>query len=444
MAQPDPSIVLVVGGGGREHALTWALSKSPRVTRIYVAPGNGGIPGEPKAENVDIAAGDADRLVAFAREHGVGLTVIGPEGPLAAGIVDRFREAGLTVFGPSQAAARLETSKAWARDFMARHGIPSPAFRVAETFEAASVAIRALDGRCVVKADGLAAGKGVVVCGSQAEALAAARDMLVEQAFGSAGARVLIEQRCEGPELSVMAVCDGERYVLLSPAQDHKRLLAGDRGPNTGGMGAYAPAPAASPELLDQVRREVVEPTLAGMRAEGTAFSGCLYCGLMLTEAGPVVIEYNTRFGDPETQVQLPLVASDLAELLLAAAEGRIDPEAFALAPGRSAVCVVLAAGGYPRQAETGRPVTGIDEAETVAGVKVLHAGTRLEPGGRLLTSGGRALNVVCERGSLLDALRGAYEAIDDPESTPGPGGVGFVDMQYRLDIAYRAFASDA
>ncbi|MCB9176084.1 MAG: phosphoribosylamine--glycine ligase [Caldilineae bacterium] len=444
MAQPDPSIVLVVGSGGREHALTWSLAKSPKVARIYVAPGNGGIPGEPKAENVDIAAGDIEGLLAFARERGVGLTVIGPEDPLAAGVVDRFRAAGLSVFGPSQAAARLETSKAWARDFMARHGVPSPAFRVAETFEAASEAIRALGGRCVVKADGLAAGKGVVVCDSQDEALAAARDMLVEQAFGSAGARVLIEQRCEGPELSVMAVCDGERYVLLPSAQDHKRLLAGDHGPNTGGMGAYAPAPAASPELLDRVRREVVEPTLAGMRAEGAAFSGCLYCGLMLTETGPVVIEYNTRFGDPETQVQLPLLRSDLAELLLAAAEGRIDPEAFALAEGRSAVCVVLAAAGYPRQAETGRPITGIDAAETVPGVKVLHAGTRLDASGHVLSSGGRVLNVVCERGSLLDALRGAYEAIDDPESTPGPGGVGFEAMQYRRDIAYRAFASDA
>jgi phosphoribosylamine--glycine ligase len=442
MPQPDPSSILIIGSGGREHALAWTLSKSPRVARIFVAPGNGGTAGEPKTENIALQAGDLEGLLSFALERAIDLTVVGPENPLEAGIVDRFRAAGLRVFGPTQAAARLESSKTWAREFMARHGIPSPAFHQVESMAAAETAIRAMGGRCVVKADGLAAGKGVVVCDGIDEALDAARDMLVDDAFGAAGRRLLIEERIEGPELSLMAVTDGTRYVLLPPAQDHKRLLAGDRGPNTGGMGSYAPAPDGSPAIVARALAEIIEPTLRGMAAEGHPFSGCLYAGLMLTEAGPKVIEFNARFGDPETQVQLPLIESDLAELLAGAADGQLDPSRFRLAENRAAVCVVLAANGYPRQAESGKEIRGIDAAEAVPGVKVLHAGTRRDDEGRILSAGGRVLNLICARAGLLDAVRGAYEALDDPESTPGPGGVSFEDMQYRLDIAYRAFAN--
>jgi phosphoribosylamine--glycine ligase len=430
--------VLLVGSGGREHALAWSLSRSPRVGRIFVAPGNGGTDGEHKTENLAIGVGDIDGLLSFAKDQGIDLTVVGPENPLGDGIVDRFRAAGLRIFGPTQAAARLETSKAFAREFMARHHIPHPRFKVVDEIGAGKRAIRSLGGRCVIKADGLAAGKGVVVCDTEAEAVAALQDMLVDKSFGEAGARVLVEERCDGPEISVMAITDGERFVLLSPAQDHKRLLDGDRGPNTGGMGTYAPAQVATEAVMKQASRQVVERTLKGMRRDGEPFTGCLFCGLMLTEHGPVVIEYNARFGDPETQVQLPLVLSDLFDLLYSTADGALDPSSFSLDPVHSAACVVLASWGYPRSATTGMLVKGIADAEASDGVKVFHAGTKRE-GEQILTSGGRALNVVCERDSLLEAVRGVYEAIDDPDSTPGSGGVSFTDMQYRLDIAYRA-----
>jgi phosphoribosylamine--glycine ligase len=429
--------VLLVGSGGREHALAWSLSRSPQVGRIFVAPGNGGTEGEPKTENLDISVGDIDGLLAFALAQNIDLTIVGPENPLGDGIVDRFRAAGLRIFGPTQAAARLETSKAYAREFMARHHVPHPRFSVVDDEGAARRAIRSLNGRCVIKADGLASGKGVVVCDTEEEAVAAVQDMMVDKAFGEAGARLLVEERCDGPEISVMAVTDGERYVILAPAQDHKRLLDGDRGPNTGGMGAYAPAPVATEAIMKRARREVVERTLKGMQRDGEPFTGCLFCGLMLTERGPVVIEFNARFGDPETQVQLPLVISDLFDLLYSVAEGQLDPATFKLDESHSTACVVLASWGYPREAIAGKLVKGINDAETSDGLKVFHAGTRRE-GEQILTSGGRALNVVCERDSLLDAVRGVYEAIDDPDSTPGSGGVSFSDMQYRLDIAYR------
>lgn len=487
MPSPDPSTILVIGSGGREHALAWALARSDRVARVFVAPGNGGTAREPKVENVAIGEGDFDALVAFAREHQVGLTVVGPEKPLELGAVDAFRAAGLPVFGPTRAAARIESSKAWARDFMRRHGIPHPRFTVAEDLSAAGAAIREFGGYCVVKADGLAAGKGVVVCSTVDEALAAARDMLEGGAFGQAGARVLIEDRIEGPELSVMAITDGTNYALLSPAQDHKRLLDGDLGPNTGGMGAYAPAPIGTPELLARVRETVVEPVLAGMRAEGHPFTGCLFCGLMLTDRGPLVIEFNGRFGDPETQVQLPLIASDFADLLRSAAvggngaggsvadgnvadgnvaggsvaSGGVDPSAVRFHADQSAVVVALASGGYPGQSDSGRPIHGLAAAEAVPGVKVFHAGTRIDAAtGETLTAGGRVLGVVCVRGALADAVAGAYGAIaEDAEvaangseaagataalksagsSATAPTGLWFARMQYRRDIARRA-----
>jgi len=456
MPQQDQRSVLVVGGGGREHALAWAIANSPDVDHVFVAPGNGGTALEQTLENVPIGDGDIDGLLAFASERRVGLTVVGPEKPLAAGITDRFGAAGMPVFGPTRAAARLETSKVWAREFMRRHGVPHPRFVVADNPEAAEQAVRAMGGRCAVKADGLAAGKGVIVCDRVDEAVAAVRAMLIERAFGEAGSRVLVEARADGPELSVMAVTDGTESFVLPPAQDHKRLQDGDLGPNTGGMGAYAPAPIATPELMEEVRRDVIEPTLRGMASEGTPFRGCLYCGLMLTDDGPVVIEYNARFGDPETQAQLPLLGTDLFRLLAAAAGAPGAPSltdvARAVAPVSShAVCVVLAARGYPVLPQTGQPIEGLAVAESVEGVKVFHAGTRLEDGPgaglaqgadgrsapRVLSSGGRVLNVVCVRPDLAAAAAGAYAAIGD-DADPGRG-VRFEGMEYRSDIAARA-----
>jgi phosphoribosylamine---glycine ligase len=423
--------ILLVGGGGREHALAWALARTTGVTRVAVAPGNAGTAREPGVLNVDLADRDQDGLLSYATSMGADLTVVGPEAPLAAGLTDRLRAAGLAVFGPSQAAARLEASKGWSRDFMARHGVSHPRYTVVTTVAEAGRAIDALGGACVVKADGLAAGKGVAVCDTAEAAREAAQAMLVRSIFGAAGARVVVEERLSGPELSVMAVTDGSGYVLLPPAQDHKRLLAGDQGPNTGGMGAYAPAPIGTAALMDDVAQRIVAPVLAGMAAEGVPFSGCLYCGLMLTERGPVVIEFNARFGDPETQVQLPLLTGDLAELLHAAATGGLAGRAE-VAPARGhACCVVLAAPGYPGQVTTGLAVAGLDRAAAQPGVTVFHAGTRAQ-GDDVVTSGGRALNVVCVRDSLTEAVAGAYDAI-------GPAGVHFEGMQYRTDIAHRA-----
>jgi phosphoribosylamine---glycine ligase len=424
--------VLVVGGGGREHALAWAIARSPSVASVHVAPGNGGTALEPKVRNVPLKDGDIEGLVRFARQEAIGLAVIGPEAPLGAGIVDAFRAQRLPVFGPTADAARLETSKVWARDFMARHDIPRPVFTATDDVATAERAVRELGGVCVVKADGLAAGKGVLVCGDVEEGLRAVQSVMVDRKFGTAGEQVLVEERLAGPELSVMVAGDGRSYVVFPPAQDFKRLHDGDEGPNTGGMGSYAPPPIATADVLDAVRRRVVEPTLEGMAAERAAFTGCLYCGLMLTDRGPVVIEYNVRFGDPETQAQLPLLGDDLVEVLRAgAAGGGLDGGGALLSTRGASVCVVLASPGYPEQAETGRLVRGVRAAEEVAGVKVFHAGTRPEGDG-VVTSGGRALAVTCVRDDLAAARSGVYEAI-------GEDGVNFDGMHYRRDIAHRA-----
>lgn len=440
MTPPDPGRILIVGADARAHALAWILGRSPSVTRIDVAPGNGGTATEPKAQNVPIGVMDFDALVAYALAEGIGLTVISPEDPLAVGIVDRFRAAGLTVFGPTAAAARLESSKAWARDFMARHHIPSPDFQVAEDLASAEAAIRRMGGRCVVKADGLAAGKGVVVADSADEALAAARAMLAEGSFGRAGEQVLIEERLEGPELSVMAITDGVHYRLLPLAQDHKRLMDGDRGPNTGGMGSYAPV-AIAPELLERILKGVVEPTLRGMREEGYPFTGCLFCGLMLTAGGPRVIEFNCRLGDPETQVQLPLLNTDLAEVLRASADGRLNELELEMHEDRAAVCVILASAGYPESSRKGNLIRGLDVTGSAPGVKILHAGSRLSDGGGVETNGGRVLSVVAVADSLEQARSRAYNAIDGrlkDHDCDDPAGVGFAGMQWRRDIAAR------
>jgi phosphoribosylamine--glycine ligase len=419
--------VLVIGGGGREHALAWKLAASKRVTEVLVAPGNAGTAREAKCRNVAVAAEDVPGLVALAQREGIGFTVVGPEGPLAAGVVDAFRAAGLRVFGPTQAAAQIEASKAFTKDFLARHGIPTAQYRVFTEIEPALAYVARHGAPIVVKADGLAAGKGVVVATTVDEAQAAIRDMLGGQ-FGTAGARVVIEDFLVGEEASYIVVASGPNYVPLASAQDHKRIFDGDRGPNTGGMGAYSPAPVVTAEVDARVRREVIEPTLNALAAEGRPFTGFLYAGLMIApDGGPRVVEFNARLGDPETQPILMRLDSDLLDLLEAAVAG--DPRQ---APPRwkpqAALGVVLAAAGYPGEIRKGDTIRGLD-TESGANAKVFHAGTAHRDGA-VVTGGGRVLCVCGLGGSVRDAQRAAYAAVA-PISWDG--------MQFRRDIGYRA-----
>ncbi len=368
--------VLVVGSGGREHALAWKIARSPRVERVLAAPGSAGMARE-AACFPEVAAEDAPALVALARREGAGLVVIGPEAPLAAGVADHLREAGLAVFGPSAGAARLEASKAFAKAFMARHRVPTAGYAAFDDRSAAEAHVRAIGGPCVVKADGLAAGKGVAVCDGPSDALAALGEIMGARRFGAAGERVVIEERLFGEEASYYAITDGERVATLAAAQDHKRALDGDRGENTGGMGAYAPAPVVSPAVEKRVVEEIVHPTLKGLAAEGLPYRGVLFVGLMIDASGaPRVVEFNVRFGDPETQALMLQMRGDLVPLLDGAARGVLEPGAGA-GEGGAAVCVVLASGGYPRAFETGKPIHGIEDAERDPDVVVFHAGTR-------------------------------------------------------------------
>jgi len=420
--------VLIVGSGGREHALAWKLSQSPRLSALFAAPGSDGIARVATCLPA-VSVLDSDALIRAAREQRIDLVVIGPEDPLALGVADRLREAGFLVFGPSAAAAQLEASKGFARAFMARHGIPHPRFELCTDAASAERAVRARGGRCVVKADGLAAGKGVAVCASEAEALAALGEMMGERRFGAAGARVVIEDVLVGEEASYLVVTDGERALPFAPAQDHKRALDGDRGENTGGMGAYAPAPLVAEAVEKRVLEEIVHPTLRGMRAEGTPFAGVLYVGLMIDASGaPSVVEFNCRFGDPETQVLVAQMAGDLLPLLDGAARGRLDESLSARGEG-AAVCVVLASGGYPREFERGKPIRGLDAAEEVPGVVVFHAGTKLA-GGEFVTNGGRVLGVTARGASFPEARERAYAAVDR---------IAFDGLHFRRDIGARA-----
>ena len=420
--------VLIVGSGGREHALAWKLAQSPRVTALFAAPGSDGIARFATCLPVPSVL-DADALIAAARAQRVDLVVIGPEDPLVAGLADRLRAAGFTVFGPSAAAARLEGSKSFARAFMARHRIPHPRFDVCADLASAERAVRARGGKCVVKADGLAAGKGVAVCASEAEALAALGEMMGARRFGDAGARVVIEDVLAGQEASYLVVTDGERVVPFAPAQDHKRALDGDRGENTGGMGAYAPAPLVSEAVEKRVLEEIVHPTLRGLRAEGTPFAGVLYVGLMVDPSGaPSVVEFNCRFGDPETQVHVMQMDGDLLPLLDGAARGRLGESLRARGDG-AAVCVVLASGGYPREFAKGQAIAGLDAAEQVPGVVVFHAGTK-RSGDTFVTNGGRVLGVTARGASFAEARERAYAAA---------GRIAFDGIQLRRDIGARA-----
>ncbi len=423
--------VLVVGSGGREHALVWKISRSPRVSALLAAPGSDAIAAFATC-HPDVKAADVPAVVALAKRESIELVVVGPEDPLAAGLADRLREAGVAVFGPSRGAARLEASKAFAKEFMARHHVPTAGFRVFETLQAARAHVLALAGPCVVKADGLAAGKGVAVCDGPAEAEAALVEMMEERRFGDAANRVVIEERLEGEEASYYAITDGEHVVTLAAAQDHKRALDGDEGENTGGMGAYSPAPVLSEAVEKRVLEEIVYPTIRGMQAEGRPYTGVLYVGLMIDASGaPRVVEYNVRFGDPETQPLVVRMDGDLLPILDAAARGqleRVTPVGFRDA----AVCVVLASGGYPRGYETGKPIRGLAEAEADPAVVVFHAGTRRGPEG-FETAGGRVLNVTARGVSVAEARERAYAAADR---------IRFDGVHLRRDIAARALPS--
>ena len=424
--------ILVIGGGGREHALAWKAAQSPLATHVFVAPGNGGTALEPGIENVPIAADDVQGLVRFATEQKVGLAIVGPEVPLVAGVVDAFQAAGLPCFGPRQAAAQLEGSKAFAKAFLARHGIPTAAYGVFTEVEPALAYLERVGAPIVVKADGLAAGKGVILAQDLPTAQAAVRDMLSAGRFGGAGARVVIEEFLVGEEASFIVMADGVHALPMATSQDHKARDDGDRGPNTGGMGAYSPAPVVTPEVHARVMREVIEPTIAGLASEGLPYTGFLYAGLMISPDGsPKVLEYNCRFGDPETQPIMMRLRSDLVALCLAALDGRLDRAQVDWDP-RVALGVVMAAGGYPDDYAQGAPISGL-EAPVGPDLKVFHAGTR-RAGDVTLTAGGRVLCVTALGETAKTAQERAYAAVRQ---------IDWQGAYYRSDIGYRAIARE-
>ncbi len=423
-----PLNILIVGAGGREHALAWKLAQSPRAGRLYIAPGNAGT--RTLGQNLDIQADDFDALVSFARANSIGLTVVGPEVPLAAGIVDHFQAAGLRIFGPTQAAAQLEASKTFSKDFMLENGIPTASHACFTDYEAAHRYLALQTGPLVIKADGLAAGKGVMICGTFADGEAALREILLEQAFGTAGSRVLIEECLTGPEVSVLAFCDGESAVLMPPARDHKRIFDRDQGGNTGGMGAFAPVPDVSAALLDEIDRCVIRPTLKGMAARGTPYRGILYAGLMLTPNGLRVLEFNCRFGDPETQVLLPLLESDLVDVMLACIDGTLDTTPVRW---RDAACatIVLASPGYPNAYRTGLCITGLETAPE--DLMIFHAGTAFNNSDQVITSGGRVLAISACGPTPVEAAQAVYHHLDANH----PHRIHFENMHFRTDIAH-------
>jgi phosphoribosylamine---glycine ligase len=418
--------VLLVGGGGREHALAWKLAQSPRLGRMIAAPGNPGIAAHARCVPVKDTA--LDQLVDLARKERPDLVVVGPEVPLAMGLADRLRAAGFAVFGPSAAAARLESSKAFSKDLMARHGVPTARFRTLRDAAAARAYCRELGAPLVVKADGLAAGKGVIVCRSLEEADRALALCFDERAFGDSGLTVVVEEFLEGEEASFFALADGAAVLPLAAAQDHKTVFDDDRGPNTGGMGAYSPAPVLSEAMRDRVMAEIVRPVIAAMGKEGAPYTGVLYVGLMITREGPKVIEFNCRFGDPECQAIMPRLEDDLLALLEAAATGRGLPPTLAWSPGTS-VCVVMTSAGYPGRYETGRPITGVAAAAGLPGINVFHAGTAMA-GDTLVTAGGRVLGVQASGPDAAAAIRAAYAAVER---------IRFDGAHYRRDIGHHA-----
>lgn len=424
--------VLVIGGGGREHALAWKAAQSPLVEQVFVAPGNAGTAQEPKLSNVAIGAEAVDELLAFAQRESIGLTIVGPEAPLVLGVVDTFRAAGLTIFGPTQGAAQLEGSKAFSKDFLARHHIPTAAYQTFTDIAAAKAYVEAQGTPIVIKADGLAAGKGVIIAQDQAEAFAAIDDMLEGNRFGAAGSRVVIEEFLVGEEASFIVMVDGKTALPFASSQDHKARDNGDKGPNTGGMGAYSPAPVVTPEVHNWVMDHVIQPTVEGMAAEGHPYTGFLYAGLMIAPDGTAkVLEYNCRFGDPETQPIMWRLQSDLVELCLAACQEQLADHHIDFDP-RATVGIVMAAGGYPDNYRKGDVISGLagDDATT----KVFHAGTQLNEQGEVVTNGGRVLCVTAIGDSVTQAQQAAYQRL---------ANIHWNDVYYRTDIAHRAIARE-
>lgn len=422
--------ILIIGGGGREHALAWKAAQSPLADKIYVAPGNAGTALEPALENVDISATDIDALLQFAKAQQIGLTIVGPEGPLVIGVVDAFQQAGLTIFGPTQGAAQLEGSKAFTKDFLARHKIPTAAYQNFTEVEPALAYLDEVGAPIVIKADGLAAGKGVIVAMTLAEAKDAVQDMLAGNAFGNAGHRIVIEEFLDGEEASFIVMVDGENIIPMATSQDHKRVGDGDTGLNTGGMGAYSPAPVVTDDVHQRVMELVIHPTVNGMNAEGNRYQGFLYAGLMIDKAGnPKVIEFNCRFGDPETQPIMMRLQSDLVELCLAGAKGELAGK-DSLWDERPALGVVIAAGGYPGDYRNGDIISGLPPEEA-SDCKVFHAGTQLKEG-EVITAGGRVLCVTALGADIAQAQAKAYEAAKN---------IHWNDSFYRNDIGYRAIA---
>ena len=414
--------ILVIGSGGREHALYWKLSESPQTEQIYAIPGNPGM-----GASAAIALDDHAAILRFAKEHEIGLVVVGPEVPLMNGLVDELEAAGIRAFGPRANAAEIEGSKSFAKDLMKKYGIPTARYEVFTAAEPARAYIRQEGAPIVVKADGLAAGKGVIVAMTEQEALDAVDAIMEDHSFGDAGARVVIEEFMEGEEASLLAFTDGRTIRPMISAQDHKRAYDGDRGPNTGGMGTYAPAPVMTPEMTERAVEEILKPTIAAMAKEGRTYRGCLYLGLMVTADGPKVVEFNARFGDPETQVVLPLLDSDLVAIMCACADGTLADVPIRWKDG-AAVCVVLASGGYPGHYEKGQEIHGLADAEAM-GALVFHAGTAMKDG-KLVTNGGRVLGVVGRGADISSAVDAAYAAA---------AKISFKDAYYRKDIAHRA-----
>jgi phosphoribosylamine--glycine ligase len=430
--RPDKSLnlenlmkILIIGGGGREHALAWKIAQSPKVTELFCAPGN---PGTSQiAANTDIQADDLDALLQFALEKSIDLTVVGPEQPLVLGLADRFQEKGLKVFGPSAKAAQIEGSKAFSKDLMRKCNIPTAAYAAFDNADEARAYLKG-KGPQVVKADGLAAGKGVFVCADEAEAADAINQIMDDKIFGESGSRIIIEERLEGQEVSLLAFTDGTTVLPMEAAQDHKAAFDGDTGPNTGGMGAYSPAPIFTPELKQQVIDQIMVPAVNGMRADGIPYKGVLYAGLMITPNGPKTLEFNARFGDPETQPLMMRMQSDILPIMEACADGTLDSCSLEWKK-EAAVCVVLASEGYPGSYEKGRPIRGLDQANSLPGVTVFHAGTK-QAGDEIVTSGGRVLGVTALGGNVQTAIVKAYQAV---------GKIQWPGVHYRNDIGQKA-----
>ena len=420
--------VLLIGSGGREHALAWKLAQSKNLGKLYIAPGNAGT--ATCGENVPIPATEVDKLVEFARQHDVGLVVVGPEAPLAAGVVDAMGEAGVKAFGPSAAAAQLEADKAFAKQLMRASAISTAEGRIFERFSDAKAYIASRDEAVVVKAAGLAQGKGVMVCDDPADGILAAEKIMVDKIFGSAGDKVVVEDKLLGEEASILAFVDGRNIYVMESSQDHKPVGDGDTGPNTGGMGAYSPAPVVTEDMMDKITREILVPVVDGMNRNGTPYRGILYAGLMITSAGPRVLEFNVRFGDPETQPILMRLKSDLLEVCLAVCDRKLDQVTLRW-DQRPAVCVVMASGGYPAAYEKGKKITGLREAEQLGNVVVFHAGTKKQ-NGDIVTNGGRVLGVTALGEGIAQAKERAYQAVDK---------VKFEGAYYRRDIADKAIA---